>query len=84
MEPRSASLVAAKVQVIPTQCEGVVMDRLESPLGVASSLIEPSPETPAPDRLYIAWSEGPERYPSRPEAHKRITLARRADDPTRC
>jgi hypothetical protein len=34
--------------------QGVVMARLESPLGVESGLVEPSLETHAPEGLYIA------------------------------
>jgi hypothetical protein len=46
--PRPSSLVVAKDQVIPAQCEGVVMARLESSLGVENSLAEPSPEAHLP------------------------------------
>jgi hypothetical protein len=50
--PRSSSLVEARDEVIPAQCEGVVMVRLENPLGVENGLMEPSPETSAPEGLY--------------------------------
>jgi hypothetical protein len=51
---RSCSLVVANDQVIPPQCEGLVMARLESPLGVENGLVEPSSEALPPLGLYIA------------------------------
>jgi hypothetical protein len=75
MEPRPSSLVVAKDQVIPAQCEGVVMVQLESPLGVENGLVEPSPEAHPPEGLHsqdLCWRlpggihEVPECYPSRP------------------
>jgi hypothetical protein len=47
-------LVVAKDQVIPTQCEGIVMARLQSQLGVENKLVEPSPKAPPPEGFYIA------------------------------
>jgi hypothetical protein len=41
MEPRPFGLVVADDQVIPAQCEGLVMARLESPIRVESDLVEP-------------------------------------------
>jgi hypothetical protein len=38
--PRSSSLTVEEDQVIPAQCEGTVMDRLETPLGVENGLVE--------------------------------------------
>jgi hypothetical protein len=52
--PRPSSVVVAKDQVISKQCEGVVMARLEFPLGVVDGLVEPSPEAHAPEGLYVA------------------------------
>jgi hypothetical protein len=40
--PRPSSLIVAKDQVIPAQCEGIVLARLDSPLGVENGLLEPS------------------------------------------
>jgi hypothetical protein len=44
--PRPSSLVVAKDQVIPALCEGIVMARLQSHLGVENGLVEPSPQAP--------------------------------------
>jgi hypothetical protein len=52
--PRPSGLVVAKDQVISAQCEGIMMARLESPLGVESGLAELSPQTCPPQGLYIA------------------------------
>jgi hypothetical protein len=52
--PRLSSLVVAKYQIIPAQCEGIVMARLESPLGVESGLVDPSPQARPPQGIYIA------------------------------
>jgi hypothetical protein len=41
-------------QVIPAQCEGTVMARLERPLGVENGLVEPSPRARPPEGIYIA------------------------------
>jgi hypothetical protein len=54
--PHPSSLVVATDQVIPAQCEGIVMARLESPLGVENGLVEPSPQAPPPEGTYIAWT----------------------------
>jgi hypothetical protein len=57
--PRPSSLVVIKNQVIPAQCEGIVMATLESPLGGEHGLVEPSLEAHPPEGLYRArtWSE---------------------------
>jgi hypothetical protein len=54
MKPWPSSLVVASEQVIPAQCEGVVMAQFESPLRVEDGLIEPNPEAHALEGLYIA------------------------------
>jgi hypothetical protein len=41
---RPSCLVVAKDQVIPAKCEGILMGRLERPLGVESDLVEQSPK----------------------------------------
>jgi hypothetical protein len=51
----------AEDQVIPAQCEGIVMARLESPLGVESGLVELSPQARPPQGIYIARSLVQER-----------------------
>jgi hypothetical protein len=59
-----SSLVVAKVQVIPAKCEGILMTRLESPLGVECDLVEQSPNAHLPKRIYIAglWFKIVRRY----------------------
>jgi hypothetical protein len=52
--PRPSSLVVAKDQVIPALCEGIVMARLESPLGVENGLVKPRPQALPPEGIYIA------------------------------
>jgi hypothetical protein len=52
--PRPSSLVMAKDKVIPARCEGIVIARLESPLGVENGLVELSPQAHPPDGIYIA------------------------------
>jgi hypothetical protein len=52
--PRPSSLVVAKDQVIPAQCKGIVMARLESPLGVENGLVETSPQAHLPEGIYKA------------------------------
>jgi hypothetical protein len=54
VEPWPSSLVVAKNQVIPTQCEGILMARLESSLGVENGLVEQSPQAHLPEGIYIA------------------------------
>jgi hypothetical protein len=44
--PQPSSLVVAKDQVIPAQCEGRVMARLQSHLGVENDLVGPSQQSP--------------------------------------
>jgi hypothetical protein len=52
--PRPSSLVVVKDHVICTQCEGIVMARLENPLSVETGLAEPSPQAHPPEGIYIA------------------------------
>jgi hypothetical protein len=52
--PQASSLVVVKDQVIPAQCEGIVMARLESPLGVENDLVETNPQAHPPKGIYIA------------------------------
>jgi hypothetical protein len=79
--PRSSSLVVAKDHVIPAQCEGIVMARMENTLGVENGLVQPSQQALPPDGIYIARTlvqglqEVPvslEHDPPRPKARKRI------------
>jgi hypothetical protein len=72
MEPR---LVVANDQVIPAQCEEVVMARLQSPLGVENWLVEPSPEAHPPKGLYMART----LVRDRPEVPVRVVNATRRD-----
>jgi hypothetical protein len=44
----------AKDHVIPAQCEGIVMARMENPLGVENGLVEPSQQAHPPQGIYIA------------------------------
>jgi hypothetical protein len=53
-ERQSSSMVVANGHLITTQFEGVVIVRLENPLGVENGLVELSPEVHAPIGLYIA------------------------------
>jgi hypothetical protein len=69
------------------------MSRLESPLGAENGLVEPSPEAHASRRTLHGQvpgprppegtGEGPECYPSRPEAHSGTLLVIHAGDHTR-
>jgi hypothetical protein len=43
--PRPSSLVVAKDQVIPAQCEKIVMARMENLLRVENGLVEPNPQS---------------------------------------
>jgi hypothetical protein len=52
--PRPSNLVVAKDQVIPAQCEKIVMARMENPLGVENGLVEPNPQTHQPEGFYVA------------------------------
>jgi hypothetical protein len=52
--PQPSSLVVAKNQVIPAQFEGILITRLESPLGVENGLVEQSPQAHPPEGIYIA------------------------------
>jgi hypothetical protein len=58
MEPRSGNtpsiLVVAKDHVIPPHCEGIVVARMENPLGVGNGLVEPNPQAHPPEGIYIA------------------------------
>jgi hypothetical protein len=47
-------MVVTKDQVIPARCEGIIIARLESPLGVENGLVEPSPQANPPEGIYIA------------------------------
>jgi hypothetical protein len=46
--------VVAKDQVIPAQCEGIIIARLESLLGVENGLVEQSPQAHPPEGIYTA------------------------------
>jgi hypothetical protein len=48
------SLLLANDLVIPAQCEGVAIARLESPLGVENDLKEPNPDGRSPEGFYSA------------------------------
>jgi hypothetical protein len=52
--PRLSSLEVTKDNVIPAQCEGLVMARMQNPLGVENDLVEPSPQVHPPEGIYIA------------------------------
>jgi hypothetical protein len=52
--PSSLRVAIAKHHVIPAQCEGIVMARLQNPLGVENSLVEPSPQAHPLEGIYIA------------------------------
>jgi hypothetical protein len=52
--PRPFSLVVAKKHLIPAQCKGTVMARMESPLGAENGLVEPNPQAHPPEGMYIA------------------------------
>jgi hypothetical protein len=54
VRPRPSNLVVAKDQVIPAQCEGIVMAKLESPLGVENGVVESSPQAHPPEGIYEA------------------------------
>jgi hypothetical protein len=49
-----SSLIVAKDQVIPAQCEGIVMARLKSPLGVENGLVQLSLQAHPHEGIYIA------------------------------
>jgi hypothetical protein len=46
-------LVAAKDHVTPAQSEGIVMARMENPLGVENGLVEPNPQAHPLEGIYI-------------------------------
>jgi hypothetical protein len=48
-----SSLLVAKDHVIPAQCEGIVMARMENPLGIENGLV-PSLQVPPLEGIYIA------------------------------
>jgi hypothetical protein len=56
--------------VIPAQCEGIVMARMENPLGVENGLVEPNPQAHPPEEIYLTRTlvqdrqEVPVRVPS--------------------
>jgi hypothetical protein len=60
--PCPSSLVVVKDQVIPTQCEGVVMARLQSSLRVENGLVEPRPQAHPLEEIYIATTLVQERW----------------------
>jgi hypothetical protein len=83
-----------KDHVIPAQCEGIVIARLENPLGVENGLVEPSPQAHPPEGIAHSQNLGPglsrsageslKRDPSRPKAHerqppRRISLAKQTE-----
>jgi hypothetical protein len=47
-------MVVAKDQVMLAHCEGIVMAKLESPLGVENGVVEPSLQAYPPEGIYIA------------------------------
>jgi hypothetical protein len=51
--PRSSSLIVEEDQIIPAQCEGTVMARLERPIGVENGLVERSPQDRSIEGIYI-------------------------------
>jgi hypothetical protein len=51
--PCPSSLVVAEDQVMPAQCEGIVMARMENPLGVENGLVQTSPQAHQPEGIYI-------------------------------
>jgi hypothetical protein len=77
--PRPSSSEVCKDQVIPSQCEGIVMARLQSHLGVEKELVEPSPQAPPPDAIYIDRTlaqprqEGPERVLNATHRDQKLT-----------
>jgi hypothetical protein len=52
--PRPSSLIVAEDNVIPAQCKGIVMARMEKPLGVENGLVETSPQAHPPEGIYVA------------------------------
>jgi hypothetical protein len=56
MGPWPSSLVVANDEVIPAQCEGVVMAQLGNPIEVENGLVELSPEAHTPEGLYSQHS----------------------------
>jgi hypothetical protein len=52
--PRPSSLIVDEDQVIPAQCKGTIMARLEILLRVENGLVEPSPQAHLPEGIYIA------------------------------
>jgi hypothetical protein len=52
--PHPSGMIVVKDHVIPALCEGIVMARLENPLGVENGLVEPSPQAHPPEGIYIA------------------------------
>jgi hypothetical protein len=51
---RPSSLTVAEGHVIPAQCEGIVIARMENPRGVENGLVETSPQAHPPEGIYIA------------------------------
>jgi hypothetical protein len=54
VRPRPSNLVVAEDQVILARCEGIVMAKLESPLGIENGLVESSPQARPHDGIYVA------------------------------
>jgi hypothetical protein len=58
MEPGSKAptsiLLVAKDHVIPAQCEGIMVSRMENPLVVESGLVERNPKAHPTEVIYIA------------------------------
>jgi hypothetical protein len=52
--PQPSTIVVPKDYVIPAPCDGIVTDRLETPLGVENGLVEPSPHPHPPEGLDMA------------------------------
>jgi hypothetical protein len=52
--PRPSGLIVAKNQIIPAQCEEIVVARMENPLGVEYGLVEPNPQVHPHEGIYIA------------------------------
>jgi hypothetical protein len=51
--PRTFILLVAKDHVIPAQCEGIVLARMESPFGMENDLVEPNPQSHPTEGSYI-------------------------------
>jgi hypothetical protein len=74
--PCLSSLAVAKGHVIPAQCEGIVMARMEKPLGVENGLVEPNPQAHPTEGIYIARTLVQDRQ----EVSVRVLNATRRDE----